>query len=314
MSAQLDDALPSFFHEAFIYDDERSYVAGTVPFIEEGLEAGEAVLVAVPTRKVELLRDSLTDPTDSRLKLVSMEEMGRNPAWIIPAWADFVAPHTAAGRTARGIGEPIWFGRSEDELVECTRHEALLNLAFSDADGFTLLCPYNASNLDPEIIDGAIHNHPHVTQGGITVPSSAYDDDLGSQLEIPLSPVPSDAVTVDFDAASLASVRHLTGDLGQAAGLSPARTDELLLAVSEVITNSVRHAGGAGRIALWRDGDRLLCDVRDRGRIADPLAGRVRPKIGQIGGRGMWLMHQLCDLVQIRNLPEGQVIRLHITP
>jgi MEDS: MEthanogen/methylotroph, DcmR Sensory domain len=43
----------------------------------------------------------------------------------------------------RGIGEPLFATRSADELVECQRHEALLNLAFQDAPGFWLLCPYD---------------------------------------------------------------------------------------------------------------------------------------------------------------------------
>jgi anti-sigma regulatory factor (Ser/Thr protein kinase) len=84
--------------------------------------------------------------------------------------------------------------------------------------------------------------------------------------------------------------------------------------VSEAITNSIRHGGGSGRIGFWFERGTLLCEVRDHGRIADPLAGRVRPRVDQFDGRGLWLINQLCDLVQIRRTAEGQVVRLHVSP
>jgi anti-sigma regulatory factor (Ser/Thr protein kinase) len=118
---------------------------------------------------------------------------------------------------------------------------------------------------------------------------------------------------MDFDVSSLAYVRHLTGRLGLAAGLAQSRVDALLLAVSEVTTNSVRHAGGGGQLACWLEHDRFVCEVRDKGRISDPLAGRVRPHVARHDGRGLWLMHQLCDLVQVRVLDDRQVIRLHLS-
>jgi hypothetical protein len=37
----------------------------------------------------------------------------------------------------------------------------------------------------------------------------------------------------------------------------------------------------------------------------------VRPSLDQSGGWGLWLANQLCDLVQLRELPEGSVVRLH---
>ena len=304
---------PGFAHEAFLYEDDQEYLDRTSSFVEAGLEAGEPALVAVPLHKHDLLRERLGEPDGTMLQLVAMEEMGRNPAWIIPAWADFVYPHLAAGGRARGVGEPIWQDRSVDELIECGRHESLLNLAFADAGGFTLMCPYDASVLPTAVTHEALRTHPTVTVGGNTIRSDHFDSDVPQQLDTPLSPVPDGATTVDFDVTSLAAVRHLTGRLGRTAGLPQSRVDALLLAVSEVTTNSVRHAGGGGQLACWLEHDRFVCEVRDKGRISDPLAGRVRPHVAHHGGRGLWLMHQLCDLVQVRVLDDRQVIRLHLS-
>jgi hypothetical protein len=56
----------------------------------------------------------------------------------------------------------------------------------------------------------------------------------------------------------------------------------------------------------------VICDVRDRGRLGQPLAGRQRPPPDRIDGRGLWLANHLCDLVQLRSLPSGTAVRLHV--
>ena len=71
-----------------------------------------------------------------------MVELGRNPACIIPAWREFL--RDAGPGPIVGIGEPVWPGRSDAELVECSRHESLLNLAFDGGRPWRLLCPYDA--------------------------------------------------------------------------------------------------------------------------------------------------------------------------
>ena len=80
---------------------------------------------------------------------------GANPACIIPAWREFVDEHAAASRALRGIGEPIWPDRTSAELVECQRHESLLNLAFAGTRSFHLLCPYDTEALDAAVIEEA---------------------------------------------------------------------------------------------------------------------------------------------------------------
>jgi anti-sigma regulatory factor (Ser/Thr protein kinase) len=305
-------SLEGFRHEAFLYADDAEYLAGTVPFIEDGIAAGEPVLVAVPADRLALLRPRFDGRVSPLVRFAPMEVLGRNPAWIIPAWADFVAEHVAAGRPARGIGEPIWPGRSADELVECSRHEALINVAFADAVGFRLLCPYGTAGLDGGVVAGAHRNHPQIGRIGACTASEHYVADVPAWLDDALPPVPPSAEVLPFDAASLWAVRRRAAAMATAAGVDADRVDDLVLAVSEAVTNSVVHGGGSGEIALWRDGSRLLCEIRDGGRIVDPLAGRVRPRSDQLGTRGLWLIHQLCDLVQLRTRIDGQVLRLHV--
>ena len=119
---------------------------------------------SAPRRSRACARSSA--PTPSGVTFADMAEVGVNPARIIPAWREFVDAHAGRGRRLRGIGEPIWAQRSPDELVECQRHEALLNLAFAGAEDFWLLCPYDVEALDPDVIAKAHHSHPAVVADG----------------------------------------------------------------------------------------------------------------------------------------------------
>ena len=47
----------AFCHEALFYDGETAYLEGTVPFLREGVRAGEPVMVVVREDKIALLRD-----------------------------------------------------------------------------------------------------------------------------------------------------------------------------------------------------------------------------------------------------------------
>jgi anti-sigma regulatory factor (Ser/Thr protein kinase) len=272
------------------------------------------MLVVVDGEKIHRIRGELGADAEA-VHFADMADVGLNPARIIPAWREFVDRHSGPGRRLRGIGEPIWAGRSAAELVECQRHEALLNLAFADAEGFRLLCPYDVDALEPAVIEEAHRSHPVVVEAeGGERESNDYRpvEVVAEPFAAPLPEPPEEAAELAFGAATLDHARHFVAGQGRLAGLSEARTYDLVLAVNEVATNSVRHGGGDGRLRTWVDGDHLIAEVRDHGHIDLPLIGRERPIAGQVGGHGMWLANQLCELVQVRSFPDGSVVRLHM--
>ena len=302
-----------FAHEALLYAGDAGFLAGTAPFVRDGLEAGEAVLVAVPRRRADLLREQLGDDSEA-VRFADMEALGRNPGRIIPAWRDFVADARAAGQQMRGIGEPVWPERTADELVECQRHEALLNLAFGDDPGWTLLCPYDTSTLHDEVIEEALRSHPVLWEDGRRVESGMYADpsELLSIPDVDLPPPPQHAARLHFGRDDVVAVRALVAHHAQEAGLSPERTADLVLAASEAATNSVLHGGGHGDFAVWREGTAVVGETRDTGHIADPMVGRRRPTLEALDGRGLWIVHQLCDLVEVRSTASSTVVRFRI--
>jgi anti-sigma regulatory factor (Ser/Thr protein kinase) len=303
----------SFQHEAMMYDGREQFVAGTASFIRDGLAAGEPTLVMVKSDKLGWLRDELRDEAGS-VQFADMDKIGRNPARIIPAWREFAHANAKPGRGVRGIGEPIWAGRRPTELVECQHHESLLNKAFADTADFRLICPYDTSSLPPAVVDEARRSHPAVRVGGAVTPSDLYrgDDDAAYAFGDPLPEPRAPRHVLPFGVGTLSAVRKFAGRHAALAGMSEPKKDDVLFVVNEVATNSVRHAGGQGQLRAWRDRDELVFEIRDDGRIREPLVGRTRPALGQIDGMGLWLVNQLCELVQVRSSSAGTVVRMHI--
>lgn len=300
-----------FRHEALLYSGMEDFLSRTSSFINEGLEAEEPVMVAVTRDKCDLLKERLGS-RESRVHFVNMAAVGANPARIIPAWRDFVVEHGGDSPSLRGIGEPIWADRGPAEVVECQRHERLLNIAFGDAASFDLLCPYDISALDTSVIDEMYRSHPVVRDGDGELASADYAGVAarGDFHEGTLPAPPSGCAEVAFASDSLRNIRAAVRRLAAAAGVSSHRIANMVLAVNEVASNSVRHGGGAGTLRAWQETDGLVCEIRDGGRVTEPLVGRQRPGSEAGHPRGLWLVNQLCDLVQLRSSAAGTAVRL----
>jgi anti-sigma regulatory factor (Ser/Thr protein kinase) len=302
-----------FRHEAFLYADERDFLVGAAAFIQAAVSAGQPILVAVDAAKTTALR-TLVDGEADNVEFADVAAVGRNPARVIPLLQGFIDHHSTTSAGLRGICETVWADRRPEELVECRRSERLLNDAFGDAVGFWLLCPYDSSALGRLVIDDAYVTHPFIDRAGQSHASRRYQSgQVAALLDEPLPKPPEGAVVIEFGAADLASVRRLATQHAIAAGLEDRATD-LALAASELATNSVLHADGEGALRLWQEDRALVIEVSDRGHLDDRLVGRRRPVRGQLGGRGLWLVNQVSDLVQIRSAPAGTTVRIHLWP
>ncbi len=302
-----------FRHEALFYAGEDEFVGRVARFVQDGLEAEEPVLVAVSAAKIDLLRQALGGAA-VRVAFADMDDLGANPARIIPAWREFADRTLANGGRARGVGEPISAGRSPAELVECQRHESLLNLAFDPGPAWWLVCPYDTSTLDAGVITEARRSHPVIWQEHSGIESREYSgsDTIAGPFVTPLPAPATPPQETIFDADGLWLIRRLVGDVAAAAELDEGRTRDLTLAANELASNSVLHAGGEGQLRIWCEGGTLMCEVIDAGYIDQPLAGRESPRPGEATGRGLWLANQLCNLVQIRSSPDGTTVHLHM--
>ncbi len=302
-----------FRHEALLYAGAADFVASVTPFLEQGIAAKEPILVVESPQKIELLRDALGDNAEHVL-FADMAQVGTNPARIIPAWDDFVKRFGRGGGRLRGVGEPIWRGRPDDELVESQRHEALLNVAFGKGQPWWLLCPYDTSQVDEAVIEEAMRSHEFVMEGGRSRRSKTFVgvDASGAPFDAPLEEPPAGVARVGFTADTLLNLRGEAARFALRNGMPAGRTAQFVTALNEIATNSILHGGGSGTIRMWRQAGKVIAEIHDAGVFDRPLADRHTPEDGTIDARGLWLANQLCDLVQIRRMNDGTVFRLHV--
>ncbi len=300
----------SYRHEAFLWHDASEFVAGLVPFVEEGLELGEPVMVATITEHSDWIRDALGCRADG-VRFVDMRKLGRNPATIIPGWQHFLDAQAADGRPARGIGEPIWAGRRDAEVLECQLHEALLNVAVDPKNPFWLICPYDVGQLDQSVIDEAHRSHPAIIETNSYQGSPRYRGrpHVDEMLAAPLERPPGNPLQVPFSARTLGRLLTFVKLEGHVAGLSMDQASDLASAVQRLASSSLSRGAAGGMIRIWNQPHSVICDVLDDTFVDDPLAGRRAPYEDDTDG--LWSANQLSDLVQLRSTPEGTTVRVH---
>ncbi|GAB2587399.1 anti-sigma factor RsbA family regulatory protein [Microlunatus antarcticus] len=302
----------SYRHEAFLWRGRAEYVSHLVPFVLEGLDAGETVLIGVTPEHARWIGDELGSRA-TEVQLVDLSQLARNPARVIPALLELLDAYCAPGLPARGIGEPDWPGRGPEEVREAQLTEALLNLAVDPDLPFWLVCPYDVEHVDPALLDDAGRSHPVLATTTSYVGSGTYRGRdharalFGAELADLGEPgfdlrVTSRALDL---AAEQVTLRATAGDL---------YSDQVLLlndVVRGLVAESVRRAEGEARLRWWDAPDEVVCEVSDRSVVDDLLIGR-RPPVGPRHDP-VWLAHQVCDLVEVRSNDLGTTVRLHLS-
>ncbi len=130
-------------------------------------------------------------------------------------------------------------------------------------------------------------------------------------ISAPLPPPAPDAMSYTYT-TDLAAIRAVVYRYAREARLPEQRAIDLVLAVSEVAANTIRHAKSAGSLKIWYDSAEIVCQIEDDGLISDPLAGRRQPSLDAMGGHGLWIVHQVCDQVDMHSDETGTTIRLHM--
>jgi anti-sigma regulatory factor (Ser/Thr protein kinase) len=175
-----------------------------------------------------------------------------------------------------------------------------------------LICPYDVDDAfeDRRLAEGSgREGAPAAEPNGRT--ARPFAPSPAQPFAQPLPPPGCEVREHAFASAQLGALRRVLTKWADEQRLAAAPTEELVLAVNELATNSIRYGGGQGKLLLWRETDALVCEIQDAGHIEDPLIGRTPPAPNQHTGRGLWLVHQLCDLVQIHSSPAGTAVRVH---
>jgi anti-sigma regulatory factor (Ser/Thr protein kinase) len=311
MTQMESHALGGLHHEVLFYRSDAEFRTAVADFAREGVAAGEAVLVAAPEPRLDEIRAELNGSGDA-VSFVDAMGAGANPARLIPVYRQFIDANP--GRRLRLTGELMWPGRTAGEVAEIIRHEALVNLALASAP-ISVACVYDA-RADDAVLADVERTHPVLVRNGTRHASERYaGPGLSPFCDQPLPPPPAGAFLLVFhDVNDLPAVRRHVRDYTARIGLPDARIGDLVIAVNELVSNTCIHGGGRGVSRIWHDdaSGTLTCEVTGPGHITDPLAGRHFASASADSGHGLWMVNQLCDLVQLRSRATGTTVRVHM--
>ncbi len=112
-------------------------------------------------------------------------------------------------------------------------------------------------------------------------------------------------------------VRQALGHWMATLGYDRAATEDFQTAVTEAVTNAVRHGSPAGDkgefhvLGRRTSAGSLYVEVTDTGAgLPDPQSVAVMPEPEALGGRGLPLMQELADAVEFRAVPDGLCVVL----
>jgi anti-sigma regulatory factor (Ser/Thr protein kinase) len=292
-------------HVALLYASPQELVTAFTEFLEVGLADGAAMIVVATSQVVESLRGRHVEKTGA--DLADLSRIGTDPGRVLSTLRMFA--HRHKGRPVRFLQELAWPGRHPDELTEAINYEVVVRDAFTTPA--SMLCAYH-EQVDAEVVAAAKHTHPKIWCDGRADLSSPETGSVPIPAERELSVPPSGAARLTFR-DDQAGVRRFAATAGQRAGLSSRRVADLVIAVGELAANTLIHTTGKGVFTAWVADGTLICQVSDLGQITDPLAGTFRPDPRAAGTkRGLWLVHQVADLVQVRTGPAGTTTRLQM--
>jgi anti-sigma regulatory factor (Ser/Thr protein kinase) len=300
------------FHEAGFYGSDGEFRALIVPFVEEGVAAGEPVIIGYDDRKSALLRSWLADP--SAVEFISDKGLYATPARAIATYRRLFEFHVAMGagqiRIAGDVPHPGNGGRFEG----WDRYESAVNTVWQDFPVWGR-CLYDTATAPQAVLDIVERTHPRiVSPAGDHRASHRYQD--ASVFEgLPYAPDPGEASPplVELVNRPAADARHALAQIGP--GRIPATTlDDLLIGVSEAVSNAQRHGRPPATVRIWATPGRIMVTVHDTGHgPADHLAGLI-PAPGNTPDRrlglGLWAMHQLDIDVALRHADNGFTVRL----
>jgi anti-sigma regulatory factor (Ser/Thr protein kinase) len=305
-----------YCHEAGFYGSDAEFRALIVPFAEEGIAAGEPVIIGYDDRKSDLLRSWLSDP--SAVEFLGDKSLYATPARTIAAYRQLFEFHVGRGaaqiRIAGDVPHPGNGGRFEG----WDRYESATNAVWQDFPVWAL-CLYDTTTTPAAVLDIVERTHPRiVSPPGVRRASPRYQDALAFE-GLPYAPDPLEdtpPVTALVNRSAAEARRALT-QAGR--GRVPATVlQDLLIGATEAITNAQRYGRPPVTVRIWAAPDRVVVNVHDTGHgPADRLAGLV-PAPDVTGdrrlGMGLWVMHQLDLDVALRHAADGFTVRLRHLP
>lgn len=298
-----------------VHGSDEELLHSVVPFLRDGLSAGDGVLVCCRPATAGLVQRGLGDRPG--ISYLGYEQTYSTPVGAVAAYQERVDSLLLGGvERVRVVAEAV-YDRSADERVEWARYEAVANRAMEPYP-VSAVCLYDTRLVPGDLLALGRLAHPLLVSGTNCSDNPDYVEPARFLRQTNEAvPDPTERQLPDLDIGKVAQPAELRRQLElclfQTMHMAREAAD-LILAVNEVTTNALRHGRPPVRIRLWVRSDRCVCTISDCGPgIRDPFAGYIWP--GTLSplpthGMGLWLARRLCDRVDIVNSPEGCTVRL----
>ena len=301
-----------FVHRGLIYEQEADLLAATVPFMEEGLAAGERQLVVTTPSKAEVLGRALGRQA-GEVEFRNSREWYVAPAPTLLSYRRYV--EEAGTPRVRIFGELAAGGDSRVPRSEWVRYESTLNVAFRLLP-VSIMCGYDTREQPAPMVADARRTHPETCVGTSHAPSEEFTDTATllreldrEELEEPTVPTIEQPIAGD-----LRGVRDFVLARARDAGLKGKALQGILLAAQDVASNTLAHGARQGTISAWVQDGELIFEVRDHAYgDGHPVSAGLDTGAAHLSDpRSLWMARLLCDLVEVRSRAGGLVVRLHV--
>jgi len=292
-------------HNAFVYDNDEEYVARSVAFLKEGLQAGESAIVANTRDALAMMRDAL-GPDADRVAFVDVSATYTRPARAVAAYYGTFLEHLRRAPSVRAVAD-FQVGPTPAEWQEWIAYEAITNLAYSHLPVW-VVCTYDANGLPDPVLESVGQTHCELLGHGWQ-DSDDFEDPRA--LVRKLTPEPDPLLELrSFSAGDdLEAFREQLASELMAEKVPAGKALDMLVAGTEIAANAVRHGAGIEEVRVGRAEGRFVCEVVDRGGgFDDPVAGYLAPREGT--GTGLWVARQLTWRVEPFASPRGFAVRI----
>jgi anti-sigma regulatory factor (Ser/Thr protein kinase) len=107
----------------------------------------------------------------------------------------------------------------------------------------------------------------------------------------------------------LARIRSFVRASAAGLGLPAPRTELLVLAITELATNTLQHTAGGGELKIWKEGRQVVCEIADEGRHT---TFRSMPSADSRRGRGLAIVQHVVDHLSLHAQPTGTVVQIRM--
>jgi anti-sigma regulatory factor (Ser/Thr protein kinase) len=294
-------------HHAFVYGSDEEYVARSVAFLKEGLDAGEAAIAANTRDGLAMMRDGLGSDAD-QVAFVDVSAIYTRPARTVAAYYGTFLEQLRRAPSVRAVAEGQ-FGSTRSDWEQWAAYEAITNLAYAHLPVW-VVCTYDGNRLPDPLIEAAWRTHPEVLSDGWQA-SDHFEDPREVVRALAREPQPLPELRSFAPGEDLEVFRERLARELVAENVPEAKALDMLVAGTEVAANAVRHGAGIKEVRVGRADGRFVCEVVDRGGgFDDPVAGYLAPR--DATGTGLWVARQLAWNVESFHSPRGFTVRIRL--